>query len=116
VHFQFSAWSAQVEFRNRSENTIAIKPQFALLLAKTGSSTDPDSFEALVARRAQPALPKQLFPGQRWRGVIAGPGRPKRGTYVRVNFGFFVVSGLFRDKSKGFSWITDHVFQVAQVA
>jgi hypothetical protein len=114
VNFEFTAWSAQVEFRNLSQKTIQIKPQFALLLAKT---RDADAnFQALVVRRSLPALPKKLVPGQRWKGVIAGPGRPRVGTYVRVNFGFFVVSGLFRDNSLGFSWITDHVFQVARVA
>jgi hypothetical protein len=114
VHFQFTAWSAQVEFHNLSAKTINVQPQFALLLAKTRNA-DAD-FQALVARRAQPALPRILFPGQRWKGLIGGPGRPIRGSYVRVNFGFFVVSGLFADKSKGFSWITDHVFRVARVA
>lgn len=114
VHFQFQAWSAQVAFENRSAKTITIKPQFALLLAKT-KNADAD-FQALVVQRAQPALPKILFPGQRWKGVIAGRGRPLHGTYIRVNFGFFVVSGLFADSSKGFSWITDHVFQLARVA
>jgi hypothetical protein len=114
VHFQFDAWSAQVEFHNRTRKTIRVEPQFGLLLAK--SKKIDAEYQPLLALRAEPALPKTLSPGQRWKGVIAGPGRPVRGTYVRVNFGFFVVSGLFQDKSRGFSWITDHLFQVARTA
>lgn len=114
VYFEGQAWAAQVEFHNRSAQTIRIRPQFALLLSRTRRG-DAD-YQALLARRAKPALPKILFPGQRWQGAIAGPGRPRNDTYVRVNFGFFAVKGLFADSPNGFAWITDHVFQFGEVA
>ena len=114
VHFQFEAWAAQVEFHNRSGKTMRVRPQFGLLVSKT-KGQDP-SFQALLARRSQPRLPAILFPGQRWKGVISGPGRPRSGTWVRVNFGFFAVRGLYADMPDGFSWITDHSFQTGEKA
>lgn len=114
VHFQYTAWSAEVEFHNRSGKTMRIKPQFALLLARTRGQ-DPD-YEALVVRRSLPRVPAILFPGQRWKGVMSGPGRPRRDTWVRFNFGYFAVKGLFADNPNGFAWITDHSFQVGEVA
>ena len=112
VHLEFEAWAAQVTFANRSRKTVTIKPQFALLVTNTKES---ERYEALVARRAKPALPKTLRPGQSWTGTLAGPGRPRRGTWVRFNFGYFVGAHLFPD-SRGFAWITDRSFQVGEVA
>ena len=114
VHFQFRAFSAQIEFHNRSGRTIRIKPQFALLVSRT-KGQDP-SYQALVVRRSQPRLPTILFPGQRWRGAVAGPGRPRGGTWIRFNFGYFAVKGLYADSPDGFAWITDHSFRVAHAA
>jgi len=112
VHFEFQAWSAEVTFVNRSRQTVTVKPQFALLLSRTKQG---ERYEALVARRSRPALPKTLRPGQSWTGIIGGVGRPRTGTFVRFNFGYFAGSNLFPD-SKGFAWITDHVFQVGEAA
>ena len=109
ILFQYTAWSAEVEFANLSKKTIRIRPQFALLLSRTKSQDA--NYEALLARRSKPPLPRLLFPGQRWRGIISGPGRARRGAWVRVNFGFFATD-LFRDQPKGFSWITDNAFEV----
>lgn len=110
VHFQLAAWSAEIEFHNRSARTMRIRPQFALLLSR--SRTSDRNLEALLVRRSRPALPELLKPGERWHGVVSGPGRPRSGAWVRFNFGFYVVSGLFRDRSRGFAWITDHAFRV----
>ena len=96
VHFQFDAWAAEVEFHNRSRQTMRIRPQFALLVSKS-KGQDPD-YQALLVRRSEPALPRILFPGQRWRGVMAGPGRPRNTLWIRFN------------------WITDHSFQLAETA
>ena len=114
VHFQFGAWAAQVEFHNRSGKTMRVRPQFALLVSKT-KGQDPN-FQALLVRRSQPRLPVLLFPGQRWKGVMSGPGRPRVDTWIRFNFGYFAVTGLFADSPGGFSWITDHTFQIAETA
>ena len=114
VHLQFSAFAAEVEFHNRSSRTIRVRPQFALLLSKT-KAEDPN-YEALLVRRSKPRLPTVLFPGQRWKGVMSGPGRPRNGSWVRFNFGFFAVKNLYADQPNGFAWITDHTFQIGQTA
>ena len=114
VHLQFGAFAAQVEFHNRSGKTMRIRPQFALLVSRT-KGQDPD-YQALLVQRSEPRLPAFLFPGQRWTGVMSGRGRPRSGTWVRFNFGFFAVKGLYADSPNGFSWITDHSFRVAEKA
>ncbi len=109
VHFQSDTWSAQVEFRNRWTKPLTIRRQFALVLGRTRSGDE--SFQALVARRSLPALPRVVEPGRAWKGILSGSGRPRTGTYVRVSFGYFLAPGLFGD-SDGFSWVTDHVFRI----
>jgi len=115
VEFQLASWSAEVEFHNRSGRTIRVRPEFALLSSKM-RRYDPDDSVALLSDEARPRIPTIVFPGQRWKGTLSGPRRPRNNTFVRVNFGFFEVKGLFPDSPTGFSWITDHVLKVAEVA
>jgi hypothetical protein len=115
VDFAPRSWTARVSFRNRSTQTMRIRPEFALLVS-TKRRYDPDAFRPLLAGPPRPRMPSIFFPGQSWEGTLAGPGRPSYNTFVRVNFGFFVVRGLFTDSPTGFNWITDHVFKVAEVA
>ena len=114
LHLQFGAFAAEVEFQNRSTKTIRVRPQFALLVSKT-KGQDPN-FQALLVRRSEPRIPRIIFPGQRWKGVMSGTGRPRDDSWVRFNFGYFVVKGLFADQPNGFAWITDHSFQVGTAA
>jgi hypothetical protein len=115
VNFDSRSWTAQVSFHNRSSKTMRIRPEFALMVSRS-RKYDPDAFRPLLAGPARPRMPSIFFPGQRWKGTLAGPGRPSYNTFVRVSFGFFLVKGLFADSPAGFSWITDHVFKVAEVA
>jgi hypothetical protein len=115
VSLQIRSWSAQVEFQNRTGRTLRIRPEFALIVSRT-RRYDPDSYEPLLAQQTRPRIPTIVFPGQRWKGKLSGPERPRNNRFVRVNFGFFGVKGLFADSPTGFSWITDHVFKVAQIA
>lgn len=115
VDFESRSWAARVSFHNRSTKTLRIRPEFALLVSRR-RKYDPDSFQPLLAGPARPRMPSIFFPGQSWKGTLSGPGRPPYNTFVRVNFGFFVVKGLFPDSPAGFNWITDHVFKVAEVA
>jgi hypothetical protein len=114
VHLQFGAFAAEVEFHNRSTRTIRVRPQFALLVSRT--KTADANNQALLVRRSAPKLPTILFPGQRWKGVMSGTGRPRNDMWVRFNFGFFAVKNLYADQPNGFAWITDHVFQIGQTA
>lgn len=115
VDFEPRSWAARVSFQNRSTQTMRIRPEFGLLVS-TKRKYDPSAFRPLLAGPPHPRMPSIFFPGQSWKGTLSGPGRPSYNTFVRVNFGFFVVAGLFADSPAGFSWITDHVFKVAEVA
>jgi hypothetical protein len=115
VEFESRSWAARVSFHNRSAKTIRIRPEFGLLVS-TRRKYDPDTFRPLLAGPARPRMPSIFFPGQSWKGTLSGPGRAPYNSFVRVNFGFFVVAGLFADSPIGFNWITDHVFKVAEVA
>jgi hypothetical protein len=115
VDFEARSWAARVSFRNRSGRTIRVRPEFALLVSSK-RKYDPDTFRPLLAGPPRPRMPSIFFPGQSWKGTLSGPGRPSYNTFVRVNFGFFVVTGLFADSPTGFNWVTDHVFKVAEVA
>jgi hypothetical protein len=105
-----TGWAAAITFRNASQRTIRINPDFGLALYKTSTpSGRPDRF--LPAAQAKPVMPRSLAPGARWTGAVGGPGKPPAGMYVRVVFGHFsgLAVGGFPD---GFIWITDHAYRM----
>lgn len=99
-------WAASVSFRNTAKATIAIRRQFALVVAT--SLTPSRGVRVLPASEYEPALAARLRPGRFWVGVVRGTGEPPRGAFVRLSLGFFVVP--FRGLP-GFSWVTRHAFR-----
>jgi hypothetical protein len=47
----------------------------------------------LLATHFEPGLPRLLEPGATWRGTFSGPGRLRRGRFVRVVLGRFTILG-----------------------
>jgi hypothetical protein len=102
-----SGWAVVAAVTNTSTKPLRISArQFGLALFENSSSTDPRQAKLLPAGAFSPALPATLAPGKTWRGTFIGVGKPTKGSYVRVLFGWFsgpAVGGT------GFNWISDHV-------
>ena len=63
----------------------------------------------LEPERYTPPLPLVMPPGSTWRGTMAGPKVPPRGSVVRVQFGRFLRAG---GQPRYVVWITDHAVRL----
>ena len=112
------AWAVHGSVTNRSKQTIGIvapdtrtyPTQYGFGLARANTSCPRNArcgTDEVTQTYAKPALPKQLAPGQTWKGVFGGPGKLPRQRIINVTFGFFVVS-----QTKHFSWNTTNSFRL----
>jgi hypothetical protein len=104
-----AGWKVRGAFRNRSSAPLALRNEFALLVA---SSRNAKTYGTLGARSFAPALPRRLSPGAGWRGTFSGKGAAalKPGKFVRVHFSYF--TGRLVPGQPGFGWITDHAHRL----
>jgi hypothetical protein len=79
------SWSAALAIRNW-DITLSVHEDFALIVSGDRAGTTRRVFRAT---RIRPALPAVLDVRDTWRGTIAGPGRPAKGSYVRLRLGTF---------------------------
>lgn len=112
------AWAVHASITNRSRKAIRIAkpivshpPQYTFGLG-WAPKCPPPSFSCKLETRdftyAKPPFPGILRPGQTWKGVYGGPGRPAKGKLIYGTFGYFVPAGA-RD---GFSWLTQNAFKL----
>lgn len=112
------AWAVHASVTNRSGTALRIASplntypaQYTFGLGWAPKCPPPSTSCALETLRrtySKPALPKTLRPGQTWKGVFGGPGKPARAKLISVTFGYFVPAG----KSDGFSWISQRAFKL----
>jgi hypothetical protein len=112
------AWAVRASVTNRSRRALNIvapadtyPPQYTFGLGwgkPCAEGTHGCGLQTLRRTYSKPALPRTLRPGQTWKGVFGGPGKPVRGKLINVTFGFFVAAG----EQDGFSWISQRSFRL----
>ena len=110
VTFTGTGWGVTGSYTNRSTKTIRlIESWFSLRAYRTRAYGPRARFGRFRARSVSPRPPRELAPGQTWRGGFGGRGLPQRGRFVRVVFGDFAPS--FFNVRAPWAWITDHTFR-----
>ena len=110
------AWAVRASVANGSKRVLRIvapeggyPPQYAFGLGwgkPCAEGTHGCGLQTLRRTYSKPAIPRTLRPGQTWKGVFGGPGKPARGKLINVTFGYFLVPG----QQDGFSWISQRAF------
>jgi hypothetical protein len=113
-------WRVEASVTNRRRDALDVlyphlagHTRFGLIVSTHRELPSTDRFADLETpffeQEEHPPVPTTLQPGESWRGVFSGPGRPPRGTYIRVTFGRFVPPGR---PAEGFHLVTRHVVRL----
>jgi hypothetical protein len=107
--FEPGRWAVRLSFTNLAPRTLTVvRNNFALVLYPPGAR-DPCRFDALRATSFWPTTPRELQPGETWRGVFGGKATlPSRGS-LRVLVSWF--SGGPPSIPR-FGWLTDHTYDL----
>jgi hypothetical protein len=113
-----NGWKATVSFRNDSTKTILLPkggPQsprswgLGVFTSAASQRVEERGNYEIKATTIEPALPKELKPGQSWSGTFAAPEPPRARRWLHVVFGVFFWKGTPPPQmGPYFLWITTH--------
>jgi hypothetical protein len=110
VTFTRAGWTVTASVRNTSRSTLALaRVRFALFVYRRAYANPSTRHGTIAATAVGPAFPGTLAPGQAWAGQFSGPGRPRRGRWIRFRVGDFAPFESAR--RAGWGWISDHTFR-----